>query len=196
MLIGRTSIIENETINEEQTKIRKQQAKESVEPTRILQGQIIVQEGQIIDNEAFRQLELLGMVSNKASLKPIAGLIILTLLQMMFMYILFERWEANERKRNALLVTVIVYNLSILLMKFISLISGGFDVTIAFLFPTALATMLVRLLADERAAVLITVMTAASAGVIFQEGYSSVMQMEITLYIIFGGFASLFFCVV
>ena len=81
-------------------------------------------------------------------------------------------------------------------MKFISLISGGFDVTIAFLFPTALATMLVRLLADERAAVLITVMTAASAGVIFQEGYSSVMQMEITLYIIFGGFASLFFCVV
>ncbi len=78
-------------------------------------------------------------------------------------------------------------------MKFISLVSGGFDVTVAFLFPTALATMLVRLLANERAAVLITVMTAASAGVIFQEGYSSVMQMEITLYIIFGGFASIFF---
>jgi len=194
VLIGRTSIIENETINEEQTKIRKEQVKESVEPTRILQGQIIVQEGQIIDNEAFRQLELLGMVSNKASMKPIAGLIILILLEMMFMFVLFERWHIDEyKKRNALLVTVIVYSLSILLMKFISLVSGGFDVTIAFLFPTALATMLVRLLADDRAAVLITVMTAASAGVIFQEGYSSVMQMEITLYIIFGGFASLFF---
>lgn len=194
VLIGRTSIIENETINEEQTKIRKEQVKESVEPTRILQGQIIVQEGQIIDNEAFRQLELLGMVSNKASMKPIAGLIILILLEMMFMFVLFERWHIDEyKKRNALLVTVIVYSLSILLMKFISLVSGSFDVTIAFLFPTALATMLVRLLADDRAAVLITVMTAASAGVIFQEGYSSVMQMEITLYIIFGGFASLFF---
>ncbi|MGE7675878.1 HD family phosphohydrolase [Lysinibacillus sp. NPDC094403] len=194
VLIGRTSIIENETINEEQTKIRKQQAKDSVEPTRILQGQIIVQEGQIIDNEAFRQLELLGMVSNKASMKPIAGLIILILLEMMFMFVLFERWDADEhKKRNALLVTVIVYSLSILLMKFISLVSGGFDVTVAFLFPTALATMLVRLLADDRAAILITVMTAASAGVIFQEGYSSVMQMEITLYIIFGGFASIFF---
>ncbi|MEQ6355874.1 HD family phosphohydrolase [Lysinibacillus sp. M3] len=194
VLIGRTSIIENETINEEQTKIRKEQVRESVEPTRILQGQIIVQEGQIIDNEAFRQLELLGMVSNKASMKPIAGLIILILLEMMFMFVLFERWHIDEyKKRNALLVTVIVYSLSILLMKFISLVSGGFDVTIAFLFPTALATMLVRLLADDRAAVLITVMTAASAGVIFQEGYSSVMQMEITLYIIFGGFASLFF---
>ncbi|UZM98412.1 hypothetical protein OL548_27725 [Lysinibacillus sp. MHQ-1] len=81
-------------------KIRREQAKESVEPTRILQGQIIVQEGQIIDKEAFRQLELLGMISNQASLKPIAGLIILTLLQMVFMYILFERWEANERKKT------------------------------------------------------------------------------------------------
>ncbi|MGY3189298.1 HD family phosphohydrolase [Lysinibacillus sp. TE18511] len=194
VLIGRTSIIENETINDEQTKIRKEQAKESVEPTRILQGQVIVQEGQIIDNEAFRQLELLGMVSNKVSMKPIAGLIILILLQMVFIFILFERSVEDEnKKRKALLVTVIVYSLSILLMKFISLVAGGFDVTVAFLFPTALATMLVRLLVDDRAAVLITVMTAASAGVIFQEGYSSVMQMEITLYIIFGGFASLFF---
>lgn len=193
VLIGRTSIIENETINDEQTKIRKEQAKESVEPTRILQGQIIVQEGQIIDNEAFRQLELLGMVSNKVSMKPIAGLIILILLQMVFIFILFERSVEDEnKKRKALLVTVIVYSLSILLMKFISLVAGGFDVTVAFLFPTALTTMLVRLLVDDRAAVLITVMTAASAGVIFQEGYSSVMQMEITLYIIFGGFASLF----
>ena len=75
----------------------------------------------------------------------------------------------TNEKRNALLVTVIVYSLSILLMEFISLVSGGFDVTIAFLFPTALATMLVRLLADERAAVLVTVMTAASAGVIFKK---------------------------
>ncbi|MFJ7979270.1 HD family phosphohydrolase [Lysinibacillus xylanilyticus] len=194
VLIGRMSIIENETINEEQTKIRKEQAKESVDPTRILQGQIIVQEGQIIDNEAFRQLELLGMVSNKASMKPIAGLIILILLEMTFMFVLFERWDTHvDKKHNALLVTVIVYSLSILLMKIVSLVSGSFDVTVAFLFPTALATMLVRLLVDERAAALITVMTAASAGVIFQEGYSSVMQMEITLYIIFGGFASLFF---
>lgn len=194
VLLGRTSIIETETINEEQTKANIQQAKDAVEPTRILQGQIIVQEGQIIDNEAYRQLELLGMVSNKASLKPIAGLAILILIQMMFMFILFERLDADERKkRNALLVTVIVYSLSIVLMKFFGLVANEFDVTIAFLFPTALATMLVRLLADDRAAVLVTVMTAASAGVMFQEGYSSVMQMEVTLYIIFGGFASLFF---
>ena len=194
VLIGRASIIETEKMNEEQTKAAIQQAKEAVEPTRILQGQIIIQEGQVIDHEAYRQLELLGMVSNKASLKPTAGLALLIFIQMMFMFILFERLEIEDRKKcNALLVTAIVYSLSIVLMKFIALVSNDFDVTIAFLFPTALATMLVRLLADDRAAVLVTVMTAVSAGVMFQGGYSSVMQMEVTLYIIFGGFASLFF---
>ena len=106
---------------------------------------------EVIDKEAYRQLELLGMVDNKASMKPIAGLVILILIQMMFMFILFERSETDERKkRNALLVTVIVYSLSIVLMKFISLVANEFDVTVAFLFPTALATMLVRLLADDR----------------------------------------------
>ncbi|MEG0450030.1 MAG: HDIG domain-containing protein [Lysinibacillus sp.] len=192
--IGRTSIIENETVNEEQTKARKLQVREAVEPTRILQGQIIVQEGQIIDNEVYRQLELLGMLKNKASVKPIMGLVILVVLQMSFMYMLFRVWNADEReKRNALLVTVIVYSLSIVFMKFISIVAHEFDVTLAFLFPTALSTMLVRLLANDRTAILVTVMTGASAGVVFQEGYSSVMQMEIALYIIFGGFASLFF---
>ena len=56
--IGLASIIETETVNKEQTKANVEQAKEDVEPTRILQGQIIVQEGQIIDNEAVRKVYL------------------------------------------------------------------------------------------------------------------------------------------
>lgn len=194
VMIGRASIVETETINQTLTDTRIAEAKEAVEPTRILQGQIIVQEGEVIDGEVYRQLELLGMLDNTTSVKPVIGLAILVLLQMAFMFILFERWEAPMRNRsNALLVTVIVYSFSIILMKLTSLVIDNFDVMIAFIYPTALATMLVRLLANDRTAILITVMTAASAGVIFQQGYSSVLQMDIALYIIFGGFASLFF---
>lgn len=192
--IARSSIVETETLDDAQTKKLIEQAKSNVEPTRILQGQIIVQEGQIIDTEMYRQLELLGMTDGKSSMKPVVGILLLILLQMSFMFILFERWDSDMRKkRNALLVTAIVYSISIVLMKILSIIATDFDFVIAFFYPTALATMLVRLLANDRAAVLVTVMTAASAGVIFQEGYSSVLQMEIALYIIFGGFASLFF---
>ena len=45
--LGRSLVVETETINEEMTKARIEQARAAVEPTRILQGQVIVREGQV-----------------------------------------------------------------------------------------------------------------------------------------------------
>ena len=194
VVIGRAAIIETEILDEEKTAIAIQQARETVEPTRILQGQIIVQEGEVITREIYRQLELLGMLDNKTSFKPIAGLLILIGLQMAFLFILFDhsKKERSER-RHELFVTVIVYAIALITMKLIGLIATNFDVTLAFIYPSALATMLVRVLVNERAASVVTLMTAASAGVIFHEGYAAVLQMDIALYIIFGGLASIIF---
>lgn len=194
IVIGRAAIVETEVLDEEKTNELKLQAREEVDPTRILQGQIIVQEGELVDREVYRQLELLGLLNTHTNTKPVIGLTILIILQMAFMYILFIRSKMElEKKRKALFVTIIVYAISIILMKLLSLLSDDFDGTIAFLYPTALATMLVRLLASERAAILITILTAASAGIMFQEGYSAVLQMDVALYIIFGGLSSVFF---
>ena len=194
IIIGRAAIMETEVLDEVRTEEQILKAREEVEPTRILQGQIIVQEGELIDREVFRQLELLGLLNNQTSTKPVIGLTILVILEMAFMYILFNFSDMElQNKRKALFVTAIVYSFAIVLMKVISLLSDQFDATIAFLYPTALATMLVRLLANEKAAVLVTILTAAAAGVIFHEGYSAVLQMDIVLYIIFGGLSSVFF---
>lgn len=193
-MIGRAAIVETEVLDEERTKELILQAREEVEPTRILQGQIIVQEGELIDREVYRQLELLGLLNSHTSTKPVLGLFIFIILQMAFIYILFDRSKMDlEKRRKALFVTAIVYSISIILMKLLSLLSDQFDMTIAFLYPTALATMLVRLLANERAAILVTILTAASAGILFHEGYAAVLQMDIALYIIFGGLSSVFF---
>lgn len=192
--IGRAAIVENELLDETETEQLIQQARASVEPTKILQGQIIVQEGELIDREVYRQLELLGMLDNKQSIKPVFGLLILIMLQMTFLYFLFNREKMpNEEKRKAVLVTAIVYSLSIMLMESINLLADNIDLTIMFIYPTALTTMLVRLLASDKAAVMVTILTAVSAGVIFQEGYTAILQMDIALYIILGGLASLFF---
>ena len=194
IVIGRTAIVETEIYDEEKTLIAKQQARAAVEPTRILQGQIIVQEGEVITREIYRQLELLGMLDNKTSIKPIIGLTILIGLQMVFLFILFDRSKKElSKKRNELLVTVIVYAIALITMKLIALIALNFDVMLAFVYPSAMATMLVRVLANERAAGIVTVLTAASAGIIFHEGYAAVLQMDAALYILFGGFASIIF---
>ncbi len=194
IVIARGAIVETYLLDQAKTDELKKQARESVEPTRILQGQIIVQEGQLVDREVYRELELLGMLDNHESFNPIIGLMILIVIQMSFLYILFDRSKMElTKKRNAVLVTSIVYSLSIVLMELMSLIVDEFDVTVAFLYPTALATMIVRLLCNDKIASLLTVLIATSAGVIFQEGYAAVLQMDIALYITFGGFASIFF---
>ena len=63
---------------------------------------------------------------------------------------------------------------------------------LAFLFPTALAPMLVKLLTNERLALMTTIITAATAGVMLQEGFAAIIQMEVALYILFGGIMSLY----
>ncbi len=192
--IAEASIVENNILDEEKTKERIEQARAAVEPNRILQGQIIVREGEAVNQEMIRQLELLGLLDQKESKKPIIGLAMFVLLQMAFLYILFERSSHPVvQKRKHLFVTTIVYILSIIVMLIFNVIEDNFDVIIAFLFPTAMSTMLVRVLADERAASIVTILTASSAGVIFQQSYASVLQMDIALYILFGGFGALYF---
>lgn len=193
VLIGRYSINENETLNEKLTEARIEQARASIEPTRILQGQIIVQEGQLIDREVYRQLELLGMLTNQSSMKPILGLILFISLCMWLVHMQMSKWRTNkDEKQRALVVVMLIFILTVIGMKLISMVSDNFDVTIAFLFPTALAPMLVRSLINERFAILLAFLTAAVAGLVFQEGYSVVMQMEIALYMLFGGMAGLY----
>lgn len=192
--IGRAAVVETEILDEEKTAVAKQQARDAVEPTRILQGQIIVQEGEVITREIYRQLELLAMLDNKVSIKPIIGLVFLILLQMAFLFVLFDRSKKDlSKKRKDLFVTLIVYTIALVTMKLIGLIAANFDVMLAFVYPTAMATMLVRILASEKAASIVTVLTAASAGIIFHEGYAAVLQMDAALYILFSGFAALIF---
>ena len=163
VLIGRYSINENETLNQELTEARIEQAKASIEPTRILQGQVIVQEGQIIDREVYRQLKLLGMLTNQSSLKPILGLILFISLCMWLVHMQMIKWRANkEEKQKALLVFMLIVIMSVIGMKLISLVSDNFDVTIAFLFPTALAPMLMRSSINERFAVLMAFLSASN----------------------------------
>lgn len=191
--ISRSLTVETESINEDMTKARIVQAKESVEPTRILQGQVIVREGQVIDKEVYRQLELAGVLSNQSSVKPLVGLIIFVVFIGAIIYMHFASWNENRiTKRKALLIALSVFFLLVVIMKLLSLIEKDFDVLLAFLFPTALAPMLIKLLTNERLAIMSTIITAATAGIILQEGYAAIIQMEVALYILFGGIVSLY----
>ncbi|MDI2588160.1 HD family phosphohydrolase [Psychrobacillus sp. NEAU-3TGS] len=191
--IARSAIVATEIENDELTELRIEQAKASVEPTRILQGQILVQKGELIDREVYRQIELLGMLTDKTSYKPPIGVGLFVLLTM---WILFAQTFRKKEKSitNAKNLVVVAFSLivSVLIMKVLQSVAYNFDVVIAFIFPTALVSIFVYLLVNERAALITSFVVAAYAGIIFQEGYTNVFQMEISLYILFGSVAGIF----
>ena len=191
--IGRFGIKANETVDEDLTEAQLKQARESVEATKILQGQVLVQEGQVVDREVFRQMELAGMTEDQTDLKPALGLLLFVLIVMGLLLIIIQRSQETEQKKTtALLVLAATLAISLTLMRLLNAVSGNFDVDISFLFPTALAGMLVRMLINERTVIFVTILTAASAGIMLQNGYSQILQMETVLYILFGGLAGIY----
>lgn len=191
--IARSLVAETETINEEITALRVEEAKNEVEPIRILQGQVIVREGQVIDKEVYRQLELAGLLTNQSAVKPLIALVLFVLVVGSFIFMHFQTWQESAAvKKKSLLIVMVVFFLVVIIMKFIALIEPEFDLFIAFLFPTALASMLVKLLTNDRLALMISIMIAATAGIMLQDGYAATVQMEIALYILFGSITSLY----
>lgn len=192
--IGRFGIIPNELVNEELTASQVEQVRNSVEPTRILQGQVLVQEGQVVDREVYRQLELAGMTEEQLDYKPLLGLFIFVLVAMGLLLAVMSRskTESERKKTTELLVVAAVIGISLALMKLLYAVGGNFDFVIAFIFPTALAGMIVRLLAGERAAVYVTILISAAAGIMLQSSYSASLQIDVALYILFGGLAAIY----
>ncbi len=191
--IARSMLVETETLNEQLTEIRKEEARASVDPIRILQGQVLVREGQVIDSEVYRQLELAGLLTDQTAIKPIIAIGLFVIVMMAVIYMYFYNWRENSMvKKKSLSIILVVYFLTVIIMKLITLIEPEFDFIISFLFPTALASMLIKLLINDRAATMISIVIAATAGIMLQDGYASVIQMEIVLYILLGSLTSIY----
>lgn len=191
--ITRTNIIQNEIINEELTEEQIEQARTSVEPTRILQGQVLIQDGQLIDREVYRQLELAGMTEQDANYRPAVALSLFSLLIGGLLLLVLQSAKVTGVKKAIRLTIVFgVVLISLTMMKLLEVISGNFDVVVDFIYPTALAGILVRLLVDERTAVFVTILLSACAGMMLQSGFAGTFQMDTALYVLFGGLTGIY----
>ncbi len=191
--IARALAVETEILNEQLTESRKEEARAQVEPIRILQGQVLVREGQVIDSEIYRQLELAGLLQNQTAVKPLIAIGLFIVSIMLFMYLAFSKWREDALlKKKSLSIAMVAYLLAVILMQFVSIIESEFELLIAFLFPTAFVAMIIRLLINERIALTMSIITSATAGIILQDGIASIIQMELVLYILFGSMTSIY----
>lgn len=191
--LGRYAVMQNEFFDAGKTQELREQAREAVEPVRILQGEILVEENQLIRPEIYRQLELVGLLDNENSLMPFLGLFLIIAVMLSALYYHFYGLDVKrETKQNYVLLFSIIFLLTIALLKGISFIQIEYS-EIGFVFPVAMGAMLIRILIDERLAILWTVIVAVCASIIFNEGISTSLNMNVGIYILCSGIAGVLY---
>ncbi|WP_251555018.1 HD family phosphohydrolase [Neobacillus muris] len=190
--LGRYAIIQNEFYDSVATEELRRQAAESVEPVKILQGQIIVEQGDLINQEIYRQLKLTGLLNNTKSLKPFAGLTILIITVLSAIYYYFYQLDsAPEKRQTHLLLYGLIFLLSIFIMKIISMLDGYSGV--GYLYPAAMGGMLLKILIDEKLAILTSIVFAVCGSVLFNEGVTGIFNFSEGIYLLFSAMAAILF---
>ncbi|HEO8418602.1 HD family phosphohydrolase [Niallia sp. FSL W8-0635] len=193
--LGRFAIIQNEFYDPTATEEMRQQAVDSVEPIRVLQGQVLVEEGQLISREIHRQLELVGLLDSDNSIQPFIGLgiIILAILSLLYFYI-FRR-TAMEKEKNIpfYLMFFLIISVTVLLMKTVSVFQQFEYTEIGYIFPAAMAVMLIKILMEEKSAIMVTIILAICGMIMFNEGVAGTFNVGMGIYIIASGLAGILF---
>ncbi|MCM3215334.1 HD family phosphohydrolase [Niallia taxi] len=192
--LGRFAIIQNEFYDPTGTEELRQQAVDSVEPVKILQGQIIVEEGQLISREVYRQLGLVGLLDTDHTSKPFIGLglIVLSIVCLFYFYITaYER--GNKRNKGTAMMFSIIFIISILIMKALSLFQQEDIIEVGYFFPAAMAAMLIKILIEEKLAIFVTIALSVSGMIMFNEGTAGAFHVGMGIYILAGGIAGVLF---
>ncbi|MFB1080628.1 HD family phosphohydrolase [Jeotgalibacillus sp. JSM ZJ347] len=194
MDLARFAVVENNIYDPDQTEARIAQAVEAVEPVQILEGQVIVQKGYLIDRDVYRQLDALGLTTNEASPEPYIGLALFSLLIMLIIHFHFSSWKISEDKKGLYLVLVsMILLLSLSLMKAAELIRELEILQVGYLFPAAMAPMLIKSMVNTRVALIITMIQALCASIIFNDMMTGAVNVEVSLYFLFSGLAGILF---
>ncbi|MFS0822658.1 HD family phosphohydrolase [Bacillus sp. 1P02SD] len=192
--MARFAVVQNVYYDVEATEEKRQQAMEAVEPVKILQGQIIVEEGQLITRDIYRQLELLGMTNTNNPIQPFIGLALILVLVIGALVYHFYNEIPTDRHRNIyLLIFAIIFTITILLMKGISLFQQIDYSDIGYIVPVAMGAMLIKLLINEKVAILSSMIFAVCGSIIFNQGVTGTLNFTAGIYFLFGCLAGVLF---
>lgn len=193
--IGRGAIISNYVFDPQATDEKREEAKEKVQEVQIKQGQIIVEEGQLIDREVYRKLELLGLLDNKYTFQPLFGLFILIVLTLAYLAYFFEKDDKLFviNKNKALLLFTIILAFTLAVMKIIGLFQKMDYSQIGFIVPVVVGVMLTKLLISDKLAFVSSLIYALCGSFIFNEGVTGTFNFTIGLYYLCGCIAAILF---
>ncbi len=186
------SIQPNSFFSADQTNEAQQQARNSVEPVMIRAGEVIVEEGQLITNELYEELEVTGLLNEERNFYPMIGLFLLVTLIGLFLFFELSHHmnRSNFHFRKLLAVSVLSIFI-VLLMKVVSFYTTSVN-PLYLVTPVATVSMLLKILVNERIAIVMSLFYGVIGSVIFNADIPGLLNMEAGIFIIFSQLASIF----
>lgn len=174
--ISRYVMTPNRFYDEQATREAKENARESVEPIYIEQGDTIVEVGQTITPEIYEKLEALKLLDSKNSYWSDLGLALLLLLLVLSIYVFNRQSRQPIRKNNhPLLMLVLIYTINMICMKIVHLGQNLDYPYIGYLAPVAVGSMLLTILLDTRIAIYSTFLFSILSSMMFNSSIGETM---------------------
>jgi len=185
-------IVPNYVFDSEATREKEQQAVDAVEPVIIQEGQLLVNQGEVVTREIYRKLELTGAIDPNRSLAPLFGAYLLSgLLTTGFLFMLIRSKIQQLLLRPKILITV--YGLLLLQLGIffgVGYIGIEFTTYAYVLAPTAFVVLLLRILVDERVALASALITMIAGSIVASYGQNT--SFMTVVYFATGSFLAVF----
>lgn len=192
--VAQQSIVPNYFLDPELTEQSRQEAIESVQPVMIREGQIIVEEGAIVNREVMDNLRLAGLLDDGFDPIPYIGLALLVLLLSGYLYYFVQDIEDRVRTKNTnLFIIVLVFFCTLLVLKLSSLLNTIELPGIAYIVPAAVGSMLMKMLFNEQIAIASSLLFAVCAGIFFNGEITGPMNASLSFYVLMSSLSGVFF---
>lgn len=186
-------VTENSFFDLEATNEARKIAASNVDPEMIKAGEIIVSEGQVITNEIYEQLRLVGLLDGERNFYPVLGLILLLFILGGISVIEINKLvKSNSFDKRILAAILIISVIVISLMKVVSLYSTENN-HLFYLMPIAMGALLIKLFISERLAIIMAGVYAILGTVIFNGFIPGALNIEAGIYFFFSQLAGILF---
>lgn len=183
----KNAIVVNDFPNEKKTEELKEQARASVAPVMIIQGEVIVREGSQIDASAIQKLQLLGLTSQNTSFFPIVAMVAGIIVQILVL-LYFARQYADKNKRQEFLTFYTLAMItSIAMMKFFQLFQTELLPYIPLFFPAAFVPLVLNIFVNRRAGIIAAMFQVIAAVFCYYDALGTNLLTIVLLTYLFSG---------
>ena len=136
------SVIVNNVVDKEATQKAKDAAKAAVTPVKILQGQVLIQEGHVISNQEIRLIELFGLSNGQPNYHELLSYLIFLTGIIIFLAVYFYKPTASDKQNSsdtatALTVFSLIFVAGVFLLKILASVQQRGVEHIGLVFPIA-----------------------------------------------------------